>query len=457
MRYFKILGLCVILIFGHCTQLDEFRYGEIRQISIYESNFHAAFPGAASMDSGELIVVFREGQDHVSPDGKILLCRSEDHGKNWSEPDTIVSTAWDCRDPSIVQLKDGLVLVNFFQSKYDDQGKIIGAVGCFTVRSFDNGKTFTAPRMVQIPDVDWSATSDGILELNDGSLILPVYGGREGETSSAIAVISRNGGETWKESVVIAKDTTGQIHFQKPALIKLPDGKILCVLRTAGADRFLYQTVSEDSGKTWSLHRSSGIQGQAANLTLTNHGTLLCAYRDFWPRGVSFVRSYDWGRTWEHEIQLSNADDDCAYPSIIPVGDRLMVVHYGVHIRRPKTAEMKSSIQGTIFNVHPPEAPRGFSVSVQGDEQINLRWNSVEGAVYYNIYRDTASDFVPVPGYPFKGNGIATPTFSRYTDVRVDSGRTYYYRVTAVAGEGELIPGTGSESEPTRAIGVEAK
>ena len=457
MKYIKIFGLCVILIFGRCTQLDEFRYGEIRQLTIYESDVHAAFPGAASMNSGELMVVFREGEAHVSPDGKILLCRSEDNGKNWSEPDTIISTARDCRDPSIVQLKDGLVIVNFFQSRYDAQGKIIGAVGCFTVRSFDNGETFTAPRMVQIPDVDWSATSDGILELNDGSLILPVYGGREGETSSAIAVISHNGGETWEESVVMAKDTTGQIHFQEPALIQLPDGKVLCMLRTAGADRFLYQTVSEDSGKTWSSPRSSGIQGQAAHLFLTKHGTLLCAYRDFWPRGVSFVRSYDWGRTWEHEVQLSNADDDCAYPSIIPAGDRLMAVHYGVHKRGPKSTEMESSIWGTIFTVHLPETPGGFSVSVQGDKQVNLRWNSVEGAVFYNVYRDTARNFLPVPGYPFQGNGIATPTSCGYADVRVDSGRTYYYRVTAVIGKGELIAGTGSESKPTQAIGVEVK
>jgi len=449
--------VCACLLCIHCTVLDEVRYGDIQQISIHESDTHTAFPGAVRLKSGELLVVFREGQGHVSPDGKILLCRSGDQAKSWSKPDTIVSTAWDCRDPSIVQLQDGLVVVNFFQSQYDEQGKIIGAVGCFTVRSFDNGKTFTAPWMIQVPGIDWSATSDAILELGDGSLILPAYGGKEGETSSAIAVISRDRGETWGDHYVIARDTTNQIHFQEPALIQLPDGKILCMLRTAGAEGFLYETVSEDSGKTWSAPMNTGIQGQAAHLYLTQYGTLLCAYRDFWPRGVSLVRSYDWGRTWDCEMQLYSADDDCAYPSIVELNDRLLAVHYAVLGGKQKKSEMKSAILGTLFHVSPPETPRGLSVSSLDRGTAKLRWNSVKGAVYYNVYKDSIESFICKSGYPFRGNGIATPTSPSYIDCRVDSGKTYYYRVTTVVSRGELIPATGSESEPTQAVEVEVK
>lgn len=454
MRIRLIVYVGAVLWMASCTRIKELRHEEIRQVLIYESKKHAAFPGVARLKSGELLAVFREGEGHVSPDGKILMCRSEDGGQSWSALDTIVSTARDCRDPSIVQLRDGLIIVNFFQSKYDAQGKIIGAVGCFTVRSFDNGRTFTSPRMVSIPDFSWSATSDAILETQDGRLLLPVYGGKEGERSAAIVVISDDGGESWEEQVVMAKDSAGSVDFQEPALIQLPDEKILCMLRTAGADGFLYQTASANGGKTWSPPKSSGIQGQAADLYATPDGTLLCAYRDFWPRGVSFVRSYDWGRTWEQEISLFSTDDDCAYPSFVTTGDEILAVHYAVLPVKGESGNERSAILGTFFKVRRPESPAGFSASTQGRNSVHLRWNAVKGASYYTVYRDEIPEFTVQSGYPFKGNGIANPTSNLYTDCRVDTGRTYYYRVTAVVGVGEPVPGTGSESEPTAALEV---
>ena len=457
MRAFGMFALAGVFMFGACSRIDELRYGEVRQITIYESRVHAAFSGITRLKSGELLIVFREGNEPVSPDGKILMCLSKDGGRTWTPPDTIVSTSWDCRDPSVVQLRDGLIVVNFFQSMYNDQGELIGTVGCFTVRSFDNGKTFTAPRMVQIPGVDWAGTSDAILELSDGSLLLPAYGGKREEGSVALAVISRDGGETWKESYIIAEDSGNRIHYQEPAFVQLPDGRICCMLRTTGADGFLYQAVSEDGGKTWSSPKSSGVQGEAPDLHLTPDGTLLFAYRDFWPRGVSFVRSYDWGRTWEREAQLFSADDDCGCPNIVTLDDGFLAVHYAVFRRGGEKSDAKSGILGTLFSIRKPGTPKGFSASVRGENRVSLRWNSVEDAVYYVVYRDTVQDFDPQPGYPFEGNGIASPTSIQYTDVRVNPGKTYYYRVSAVAGMGELISGTGGESEPTEVVEVDIR
>ncbi len=457
MKSFWIFLLIGVFMFCVCSRIEELRTGEVRRMTIYESRAHAASPGVTRLKSGELLVVFREGKERVSPDGKILMVLSKDAGRAWTRPDTIVSTPWDCRDPSVVQLRDGRIVVNFFQSRVNDEGELLGVVGCFTVRSFDNGKTFTAPRMVQVPGVDWAATSDAVLELNDGSLLLPAYGGKKGESSGALAVISRDGGETWEERIVIAKDPENRIHYQEPSLTQLPDGRILCMVRTVGAENFLYQVVSGDGGKTWSSPTNSRIQGQAADLHVTVERTLLCAYRDFWPGGVSFVRSYDWGRTWEKETPLFGTDEDCGHPSIVARDEDFLTVYYAMLVGREDDLDAKSAILGTLFDVRQPETPRGFSASMQGKNRVSLRWNEVEDAVYYVVYRDTVRDFVSQPGYPFEGNGIANPTSPWYTDVRVRSGRTYYYRVSAVMGSGELLAGTGSESEPTEVVGVDIR
>jgi hypothetical protein len=454
MRHFMFLILFVSLVLSSCTRIDELRYKETRQVEIYRSKRHVAFPGVVQLKTGEMLVVFREGENHVSPDGKILLCRSTDKGKTWSMPDTIVSTYRDCRDPSIVQLRDGLIIVNFFQSRYDTAGKIIGAIGCFVSLSYDNGKTFTAPRMIQIEGYEWTATSDAIIELNDGSLILPVYGGKEGGKSCAAAVISRDGGNNWEEVYTIAQDSENRIYFQEPALIELPDSKLLCILRTAGAGGFLYQTVSTDHGQTWSDVKNTGVQGQAPDLLLTSHGTLICAYRDFWPRGVSIIRSYDWGRSWEQESSLFSADGDCAYPSMVEMDLGIMAVHYTVQRGWENVSGKKSAIGATLFVIEKPKVPVGFAASVSVDRSVHLRWNVVKDAVYYVVYRDTVQGFVPECGYPFKGNAVAVPTASKYVDLLVDEGQTYYYRITTVFGNGELISNTGSQSDPTEAVGV---
>jgi hypothetical protein len=453
-RWIRI-GLTCLLITGGCTRIDALRLDEVRHTRIHVSGVHAAFPSATRLDSGEILVVFREGSGPASPDGNILLRRSSNGGLRWSKPDTVVSASRDCRHPSIVRLRDGLIIVSFFQYRYDTDGEVIGSVGCFTVRSFDNGRTFTAPRKVVVPDMEWAATSDAILERRDGTLLLPVYGGVAGEPASVAVVLSHDGGETWPETFTIVRAMGGDgAHFEEPALMELPDGGILCMMKTTGADGFLYQSVSGDGGRTWSLPLPSGIQGEAPDLHFTSQGTLLCAYRDSWPRGISYAKSYDGGRSWEQETPLYGSDDDFGRPCLVTLPDHLLAVHYGA-AESSKDLAPHCDILGTFFRVDAPETPKGFFASIGKEGEVNLRWNGVEGAAYYVVYRGITEDFIPeLPGQALEGNVIATSTKPFHTDRYVTAGQTYFYRVTAVAGRGRPIPGRGCESTPTETLGV---
>ena len=443
----------MVLIWGGCTKIDELRYGETRSDVVYSPDGMVSSPSAIRLKSGELFLVFRDASEANSLDGNILLISSDNGRNNWSPPDTIVDTSWDCREPSITQLQDGLILVSFFQTRYDMDTGDVRSVGCFTVRSFDNGKTFTSPRMIPIDGFDGVASSDAIVELDDGNLILPVYGAREGEASSVFAVMSENGGETWEDVYIIADASEEGIGYEKPVMLRLPEGKILCMMEAHGQTGSLYQAVSEDGGRTWSAPVRSGIVGQNPDLILTPAGTVLCLYRDLWPAGVSFIRSYDWGRTWEQESSLFGTEEEVT-PCPVHLGDELLAAYYSCLVKKDMVSDIRIRLGATFFPFMRPETPKGFTAAYADGKGVRLRWNSVKEAVYYVVYRDTTGDFEPRAGYPYEGNGIATMASLGFTDVAVDTGETYYYRVSSVAGFGELISGTGSESKPTEAVGV---
>jgi hypothetical protein len=73
----------------------------------------------------------------------------------------------------------------------------------------------------------------------------------------------------------------------------------------------------------------------------------------------------------------------------------------------------------------PPSAPAGID-AIAGDGQVSLSWNTVEGAISYNIYWSTTSGVTKTTG-----TQIADAT-SPYTHTGLTNDTTYYYVVTAV-------------------------
>jgi formylglycine-generating enzyme required for sulfatase activity len=69
-------------------------------------------------------------------------------------------------------------------------------------------------------------------------------------------------------------------------------------------------------------------------------------------------------------------------------------------------------------------SPSGLTAAPQSDGSIKLEWNVVAGADEYTIYRSDVSDGTYEP--------IDTSSASPYTDTRVTSSTTYYYKVSAV-------------------------
>lgn len=312
---------------------DRGRLIEARIVAKSSDTDYYAFPSICRTASGELLCVFYCGTGHVSPDGKVVMVRSGDEGKTWSKPEVVIDTPMDDRDPSIMQTKSGRILVNFFvldgaNWKNVQNRDTRESPRVHVAWSDDGGKTFCKPKPIDV-EWQWNATSDEVIQLPDGTLMMGIYGHLPGDKlDRAAAAVSKDDGETWNdvEPATIAHDTNGGIAFQEPALVRLPDGTIICSLRTTNAGFHLYESRSKDNGKTWSKPIDTFLHGQASNLLYHSSGVLFQSYRSW---------SHDWkvlgaaavfgepGKRWNpaREFALVAVGGDVSYPSAVELSD----------------------------------------------------------------------------------------------------------------------------------------
>ena len=173
----------------------------------------------------------------------------------------------------------------------------------------------------------------------DGSYLLPLNGccpgdvgeGRAPIPDRAFVVRSRDGGRTWGQPSAVAHDPHGRLIFGEPSLLRLPSGKLLCMMRTGD---YLYQAFSTDDGWVWQGLRRSPIWGFPSHLLRLRSGRILCTYgyrRE--PFGIRACLSDDEGETWDVSNEIVIRDDgvhrDLGYPSSVQLQDgRILSVYY---------------------------------------------------------------------------------------------------------------------------------
>lgn len=244
----------------------------------------AYFPDIVRLHDGDLLAVYRESSAHVAQDGRIMLVRSDDGGRHWTQPVVAVDSPLDERDPKITQLRDGTVLIDYFISDWsitpNESGREVAVV-----RSTDGGRHFSDPVRVgdwihgTTPTSGWRASHGPILQLPNGDLLAPVYAGWGSKpTSNAIVVRSTDGGRTWpvaSETVIAAAD---DVAFQEPVLTLLPDGQIVAFVRTNIG--WGYVTRSHDNGRTWTAPQKTDIPASSHHLLQLPTGAVLLTYGD---------------------------------------------------------------------------------------------------------------------------------------------------------------------------------
>jgi Neuraminidase (sialidase) len=271
---------------------------------------YAAFPDVCRLGNGDLFCVFYAGYGHVSTPtarlpkgGRILAVRSSDNGKSWTKPLVVIDTAQDDRDPSVVCLQDGTLLLNWFTLKQNQ-------VAVMLARSMDHGKTWSEPTNLNLDSQYSFACSSPVRQLPDGSLILGLYH-EDGSRNLAFGatVKSYDKGANWKQLALIGEKAG--IHLDAETdVVPLKDRTLLAALRSSKVN--MHFALSQDGGKTWGSVQSFGFKGHCPYFLRHSSGVILLAHR---VPATSLHWSNDDGKTWQGPVQIDSVGG--AYPSMV--------------------------------------------------------------------------------------------------------------------------------------------
>jgi sialidase-1 len=330
---------------------------------------YCCFPDILRRQDGELWVSFRHAggfslealrrgkYDHVDKGARIAAVRSLDGGLTWGDAKVFAAFDPECgeQDPSITELRDGVMLINFFRwrvvpaeekdrllypARQGYDGSWSDVEGPWVVRSFDRGGAWERdPVPVSSAPLPRAGTSDAVLELPDGTLLMGIYGADPGSSvCRAYVVRSRDGGDTWGEPALVARDPEMRISFEEPALVRTAEGTLLALLRSGepGDYQYLHQAASHDQGCSWVDLHPTPMWGHPAQAVALSDGRLVCSYgyrRP--PYGVRASVSVDGGLSWDvdHEVILRDdgASRDLGYPSTVALPDGTLVTVYYFH------------------------------------------------------------------------------------------------------------------------------
>lgn len=322
-----------------------------------EPKRYIGWPTIARRRNGELLAVFSGDRDvHICPWGKVQLVRSADGGETWSAPETVVNGPLDDRDAGIMELANGDLVVTWFTSLYysvlgnemynrhyekTPLDLKISQHGYFTVRSTDNGRTWSAP----VPTA--SSAEHGGIQLRDGRLMMVGRAGemtgmpdadpRKGHLPNRLCVEeSRDNAASWQVLATVTPPAGANIaHFCEPHLAELPNGRIVAQFRIEDGTSIVWQMESVDGGRTWSTLHPTPLIGFPPHLLVLRDGRLLattcCRDAKLLPLGIYAWLSDDGGMTWKAEEKIClcrHWESDMGYTSSVQLDDGSIITAY---------------------------------------------------------------------------------------------------------------------------------
>jgi sialidase-1 len=332
---------------------------EFKHEVIYKDGFRHVHPAdLIKLQNGELLLMAREGTEHISNDGDVILLRSKDGGQTWGDKQTIAGIKdLDEREACGIQIKDGtIVAAVFYNNLYDADGVYKGkgskpatqpgfhGLGSYIITSTDNARTWSAPKPLDtsaMPFTSIEGPTDAPIEMPDASLLMAVIGygiDKDPKNVGSVMLRSTDKGQTWKYLSTIADDPAGKLGgFMEPGIVRTKTGRIVAAMRNHAVDNAIWIACSDDDGKTWFPVRKTDLLGHPVDLIQLSDGRLLATYgirsEHAKPEGIRACFSSDNGETWDPQTEVQLRKDflnwDIGYPESLELPDgRVLTVYY---------------------------------------------------------------------------------------------------------------------------------
>ncbi len=446
----------------------------IRHFSIYEKrNAYCAWPAIARAENGDIVVLFTRTEEHMSPNGEIMLVRSTDNGETWLPPSVIYDTLVDDRESGITVLHDGRLLthlrsVRFEPSTYTSLPdtayppelieRWIGYVEkpeyknathlhrAWQTISSDNGYTWSDPQ----PSRD---SIHGGIQLASGSLLVASYRDNGGN----IGVYKTENTETpWRQVATVECPQLDKIRFGEPHILQLPSGRIVMMIRATAKPYddgsplcYAWGTYSDDDGETWAPAYETPLWGFPPHLTLLSDGRVLCTYGHRRPPYGQRAAISEDGVNWSVENEFILRDDapnkDLGYPVSIELEPgKILTVYYQPNVppgvkpatHPPLPNRKKPGILGTIWKL-PSADKEPSTIQLESrrelfvDDFLIHRLENVKKTLHRPQREKVALTF----DKPWEGIYSAYPTVIKDGDLY----RMYYRGMPKAGTDGQIV------------------
>ena len=303
----------------------------------------------------------------------ILLRRSTDDGRSWSEPKRIAEVPGPItKNPFALAVKG----VKAEDVTYNNPVLIAdrdGPVHClfcveymrsFYMRSDDDGQSWTKP--VEITSAfesfrsayDWKVLATGpdhSIQLRSGRLIVPVWlstgtGGNAHRPSVTATIFSDDRGRTWQAGEIAVPCTDEWINPNETVAIELADGRVMLNVRSESKAHRRLVTISPDGATGWSTPKfdetlaepvcmagivrfSTAAGGDRNRILFSNPDNLTRADGTAMPgkfrdrRNMTVRLSYDEGQSWP--VKKSVEPGWSAYSDIAVTKSGTILCFYG--------------------------------------------------------------------------------------------------------------------------------
>jgi len=316
----NFLGLCLAIVLSTSTSV--IADAVVKREFIFES---APFPSchASTIAEGQsgLVAAWFGGREESASDVCIWLSRKID-GK-WTAPAKVASgidakgKAVACWNPVLFQQPNGPLLLFYKVGPHPDSW------WGMMMHSDDGGMTWSEP--TKLPDGILGPIKDKPVLLTDGTLLCP--SSTEDHGWRAHLEMTPDFGKTWTKSQPINDGVESGLI--QPTVLKLSEKRLTLLFRSQ--QRHIYQSLSEDGGKTWSKPTATDLPNPNSGIDAVTlkDGRSILIYNNT-PRGrspLNVALSID-GQSWKSVVTLESEKGEFSYPAVIQTSDGMVHVTY---------------------------------------------------------------------------------------------------------------------------------
>ncbi|WP_143150476.1 sialidase family protein [Arenibacter nanhaiticus] len=337
-KIFFGLLICASMVLQAQTETHKIADG----VKVYQDLFNAAnvegvacfrIPAIVTAPNGDLIAAIDErvpgcGDLKWSKDINIVIKRSSNNGKTWTDTETVVNLPYgqSASDPSMIVDAETNEIFMFYN--YMDLDKEKDVYYFHVVTSSDNGKTWSQPRDItaEIAKPEWHKdfkfiTSGRGIQTRSGKLLHTMVNLNSGLHLFA----SDDHGKSW-----YLIDTPIQ-PADESKVMELADGTWMINARVnKGGMRYVH--LSKDQGKTWTTTPEPQLIDPGCNASIVRYTSIEDGYKknrllfsnakmEKGRQNMTVRISYDEGKTWSEGKTIYSGGSAYSSMTILKNGD----------------------------------------------------------------------------------------------------------------------------------------